>query len=377
MSPGRCRSAGDAVTFLERLVADISGRGALTFADYMQRALYDPEFGYYTSGPARTGWGGHFLTSPEIDPVFGELWSAGIEQVWEGCGAPEHFEVVEIGPGEGGFAASVLEYASQRPLGDALTYRLVERNPRARERQEARLAGRRVSWSGSVEALPPLGAACVISNEVLDNLPVHVFERMHDHVLEVWVRAVDGHLQEALMPPHDPALASEIFVPEGHRVEVCPAATELVTALAGRMVRGALVFIDYGMETEQLATRREGTIVCYSDAGTDTNPLERPGEKDITHHVDWGRLRHAISAAHAHPIGQFSQADVLRRLGSGEVDARLRADHQAAVNDKRGIDAVRAVSRRQALGALLDPGGLGGFQVMVGLKDMDPPAFLD
>jgi SAM-dependent MidA family methyltransferase len=364
------------VTVLKRLVADISERGALTFADYMQRALYDPEFGYYTSGPARTGWGGHFVTSPEIDPVFGELWAAGIEQIWETCGAPEHFEVVEIGPGEGGFAASVLEYAADRPLGDALTYRLVERNPQARERQKARLAGRSASWSESVKALPPLGAACVIANEVLDNLPVHIFERTGGHLLEVWVRAVDGRLQEALMPPHNPSLTSEVFAPEGHRIEVCPAAADLVATLVGRVVRGALVFIDYGMETEQLAARREGTIACYSDTGTDTDPLERPGEKDITHHVDWGALRHAISAAHAHSIGQLPQADVLRSLGSGEVDERLRAEHQGAVDDKRGVEAVRAISRRQALGALLDPGGLGGLQVMVGLKDINPPAFL-
>ncbi|MGH2729464.1 MAG: class I SAM-dependent methyltransferase, partial [Actinomycetota bacterium] len=84
----------------ERVRAD----GPMTFADYMSLALYDPDFGYYASGAERTGWRGHFLTSSELDPAWAALWARGFEQIWDGCGRPDHFTLVEVGPGEGTFA---------------------------------------------------------------------------------------------------------------------------------------------------------------------------------------------------------------------------------------------------------------------------------
>ena len=362
------------MTLENRLVELIARRGPITFAEYMERALYDPDEGYY-AGPDRTGWGGHYLTSPEIDPLFGELWANGIEQIWTAAGAPEHFRVVELGPGEGGLAAAVLEAVQGRPLGAALSYLLVERSPAARRRQHARL-GDRVSWIDSTDELSDLGTACVIANEVFDNLPVHLFERSGERLLEVWVRVAQGRLTEALAPPRDPSLTADLQIPPGHRVEVCPAAGSLVTALAAGLTTGALIAIDYGLESQYLRARPEGTIVCYSDRGTDTRPLDRPGAKDITHHVDWTALRRALTAPGLEVVGPISQADVLRSLGAADADDRLHSEHRRALLDGRGADAVRALSRRQALGALLDTGGLGGLQVMAGLTGMETPSFL-
>jgi SAM-dependent MidA family methyltransferase len=97
------------MTIAHKLLVDrIRNEGAVTFADYMALALYHPEHGYYRQPQAHVGWNGHFLTSPEIDPAFGELWARAFEQVWRECGSPESFDVVEPGPGEAGFAAAVL-----------------------------------------------------------------------------------------------------------------------------------------------------------------------------------------------------------------------------------------------------------------------------
>src|SRR5688500_394644 len=106
----------------------------MPFAAYMQAALYHPQHGYYATGARRTGWEGDFVTSPELDPAFGELWARAFEEIWSGCGRPASFRVVEVGPGEGGFAAAVLA-AVNGELGAVLEYCLVERSPDAEARQ--------------------------------------------------------------------------------------------------------------------------------------------------------------------------------------------------------------------------------------------------
>ncbi|MGH2694669.1 MAG: SAM-dependent methyltransferase, partial [Actinomycetota bacterium] len=116
------------MTALGEIIAErIRAGGPMPFAAFMSLALYHHRHGYYADA-ARTGFAGHFLTSPELDPAFGELWAEGLARIWDACGRPERFEVIEVGPGEGTFAAAVLA-AAPRELAAALVYRLVERMP--------------------------------------------------------------------------------------------------------------------------------------------------------------------------------------------------------------------------------------------------------
>ena len=149
----------------------------------MELALYHPQHGYYSSGRVRTGRAGHFMTSAELDPSFGELWARAIEQTWELCGRPARLNVVEIGGGEGGFAAAVLASA-QVPL----SYVLVERVGEVERRQRERLVDfDNVNWIRSLDAVSPGSAHFVIAVEVLDNSPVHVIERAAGSLREIYV----------------------------------------------------------------------------------------------------------------------------------------------------------------------------------------------
>jgi len=44
------------------------GPSPISFAEYMQRALYAPGVGYYSSGRQKFGAGGDFITAPELSP---------------------------------------------------------------------------------------------------------------------------------------------------------------------------------------------------------------------------------------------------------------------------------------------------------------------
>ncbi|MDQ3958476.1 MAG: SAM-dependent methyltransferase [Actinomycetota bacterium] len=354
----------------------IRRHGPMPFAAYMQLALYHPRFGYYAGGRVRSGWGGHFITSPELDPAYGSLWARGFEDVWERCGKPAEFSVVEVGPGEGGFAHAVLT-AITGGFARALDYRLVERVPALEERQRARLTGFDPRWFPAVAEVPPVRHGVVFVNEVLDNLPVHVVERARGEVFEVCVDVGRDGLVESLRPPAGPELGAwltraGIDVPEGHRVEVSMSAESFVRRCAALFDTGALVVVDYGAAAEELARRPRGSLVTYSEEGAAADPLARPGEQDITSHVNWTVVARACTEAGLDVHGPIAQREVLRRLGAAEIDGLLRQEHARAVAEGRGVDAVRTLSRRGALGALLDPAGLGGLQVVIGSRGVVP-----
>src|SRR5688500_17649946 len=55
----------------EIIIATIRNQATpLSFADYMQLALYYPGFGYYASGNQKLGASGDFITAPELSPLF-------------------------------------------------------------------------------------------------------------------------------------------------------------------------------------------------------------------------------------------------------------------------------------------------------------------
>lgn len=365
----------------KQLQARIAQEGPLPFAAFMSLALYDPKFGYYTSAATRQGWRGHYLTSPELDPAFGELWCRGFEQIWVTSGSPTEFTVIEIGPGEGSFAAAVLASA-QGPFARSLRYVLVERSPVVQERQRARLSSfEAVSWARSVTELEAIAHGCIFSNEVLDNLPVHLVECRDGKLLEVCVDNGPGGLEWTLREPTNPQLLAffdrmDTTVPDGHRVEVALAAESFVARTAAAIASGALVYVDYGAGAAELFARPQGTLVCYSQAGVDDRPLERPGEKDITSHANWTAVEGACLNAGFELHARQTQRNVLESLGLHELHEQLKDAHDVALSERRGADALGALSRRQALGALSDPAGLGRLEVLVATKQIPAPAFV-
>jgi SAM-dependent MidA family methyltransferase len=360
----------------EILVARIRDSGPMPFAAFMSLALYHPQHGYYTAGPARVGWRGHFLTSPELDPGYGELWARGFADVWHRCGEPTSFEVIEIGPGEGTFAAAVLGSVTGR-FADALTYRLVERSPALRERQEKALRDfPRVEWSPSITEVATVGHAVVFANEVLDNLPVHLVERTTDGLREICVGLQDERLVFVDLEPSNPELERflercGVEVPEGHRSEITLAAESFVGRVARMFEAGCAIFVDYGSDATDLVSRPRGSLLAYSQAGTDEKVLDQVGSKDITAHANWTAVANACRRSGLEVTEPISQRAALESLGLHELHEHLRESHRLAIEEKRGADAIASISRRQALGALADPGGLGGLLTLVAGRGLD------
>jgi SAM-dependent MidA family methyltransferase len=361
------------VSLEEAIAGEIHGEGPISFGRFMHLALYHPEGGYYASAPDRVGWEGHFLTSPVLDPAFGELWAEGFRRVWVACGRPSYFEIIEVGPGDGSFAASVL-LSIPDDFGSVLTYRLVERNPPSRRRQQLLLEGEtRTAWSSSLDDVPPPGAGCVFANEVLDNLPVELARAAGAGVEQAFVDATGGEFQ--LVWRTAAAEVTGFFergLPPETIAEVGLEAVRFAARSARTLDRGAVVFVDYGDEEAGLLRRPGGTLLCYSQSGIDDRPLERPGHKDITAHANWTAIRRALSSEGMGVAGPIGQRAALIELGLEVIDDRLREE----MGSGGGIGAIRAISRRGALAILADPSGMGGFGVMVGGREIDPHTIL-
>lgn len=279
-----------AVALSESLRARIAREGAISFRDFMAAALYDPAHGYYGSGRATIGRGGDFFTNVSVGPLFGRLLAWQFAGMWERLGRPAEFTIVEQGAHRGDFASDVLD-ALPAECRSATTYRIVEPIEAFRTAQRAAL-GERAVWHTVVEELPPF-TGVHFSNELLDAMPVHLVTWTGREWLErcVTVRDegfvfVDRPIASAALRAHAGTIPP---VPAGYVTEVNLEALDWIDALGARLSRGWVLAIDYGFERSEFFApeRLSGTLRAYAAHRLEPDPLARPGELDLTAHVEF------------------------------------------------------------------------------------------
>jgi len=272
----------------------------MPFDRFMERALYDPEAGYYASGRSVIGRRGDFFTSVSVGPVFGEILAGQFVEMWRALGEPAGFALVEQGAGDGQLARDILDALASTPMARVPLF-IIEPSDVLQAAQAGNLAGRNVSWVNDAAALPPF-CGVHYSNELFDAFPVHLVRSTGDGWAELHV----GHENRAFTWREMPAageLAGIVATfparPKGFTAEVCFSHRPLLLALAAKITRGFLLAVDYGMTRESLLAehRAEGTLACYRGHRRDSDPLEAPGEKDITAHVDFSLLASDAAAA--------------------------------------------------------------------------------
>ncbi len=350
------------MTLRERLVARIRARGPMTFAEYMEAALFDPDEGYYATRVA-LGFEGDYLTAPDLGPAFGRSLARAFADLWTQLGKPALWDLVEAGAGRGTLLRDVLgSLERERPdASKSARPAIVEVSPRLREQQLAALDGRDIRWASEARALAPLQGV-VFANEVLDAFPVHVLARTADGVREVFVDERHGALVETLRPTSLPDLRWRVpeRLPLGGRWEVSARAEGWVASLAAALTRGYVIFIDYGGDEDELLTRLgAGTVRGFWRHHLLTNPYADPGRHDLTASVNFTAIRRAAEGAGFAFVGRATQREVLLTLGIRDTAARSVSP----------LAQLRDASHRSAIDTLLDPAGFGAFQIVCFAKD--------
>ena len=342
----------------------ISTSGAITFAEFMEVALYHSD-GYYSKrGPI--GAGGDYFTSPVAHPAFGALICVQLETMWRTLGCPSPFWVIEAGAGDGVMGEDIVRYArSQFPrLSEAISYVAVDRVSIG----ESVSDGNRIEWISST-GLPVGGVVgCVLSNELLDAMPVHRFEVKDGRPFEVYVDLdADGAFVERLVEPPSPGITDRVSsvqrqLPEGYCGEVSMGPRSWMVDVAACLRRGFVLSMDYGYEREQLYSdeRNRGTLQTYYRHTEGGSPYQRVGRQDMTAHVDFTALIEEGRQVGLRPVFLTTQGEFLHSLGYVQMEKAL-GDWGLALAVHRAN--VRAMRR------LIDTEGLGKFKVLVQEKD--------
>jgi SAM-dependent MidA family methyltransferase len=342
----------------------IQQTGPLKISDYFSLCLADPDHGYYQSREP-FGQTGDFITAPEISQLFGEMIGVFLVQAWHVQGAPENTRIVEIGPGRGTLMSDALRVISRLApaLYEQATIHMVETSERLRnvQRQTLVRVKQRISWHDAFEEIPA-GFTLMVANELFDAIPIRQFVKTRQGFCERMVGLDDtGALAFGLGPAGlDTSLLPipEEAVREGEVFEISPARAAVMQAVAGKLVRdgGTALIIDYG----HLVTGFGDTLQAVHQHEFDP-PLARPGEADLTSHVDFQVLAEAASAAGAHVHRPLTQGDFLLGLGlierAGALGAGRDSLTQATIGDAVNRLAGEGEGRMGALFKVLAVSG--------------------
>ena len=315
----------------------------MSFNDYMQLALFAPQLGYYTGGSHKIGSAGDFVTAPSLTPLFGLTLARQIEPVLRQSAG----NVYEFGAGTGELAVSLL--AGLQP--DALQhYYIMDVSPELKQRQLALIREKTPQHADKVvflDSLPDAFDGVIIGNEVLDAMASEVMRWTENGIEQMGVSIVDDQFAWTQRPVSDERILAEALRiqpdKQPYTSELHLNQTAFIATLAQKLVRGAIIMIDYGFDEAQYyhPQRSMGTLIGHYRHHVVDDPFFWPGLMDLTCHVNFTAMAQAAVDNDLDLIGYTSQAHFLFNLGITEV---LLAEHPD-VNSKAYLQAASAMQK--------------------------------
>ena len=353
------------MALIDHLKLRIANEGALNIAQFMEACLTHPAYGYYiTRDPI--GRVGDFTTAPEISQMFGELIGCWAAAVWQELGKPKPLSWIELGPGHGTLTADAMRAIEQvSGMAKEISIHLVEASPLLRQRQQQILARWRPTWHTEIGTVPN-GPSIVIANEFFDALPILQFSRDQKKWRERLVTLdKNSALSFAWSPPTSAAprhLELMAEVPNGEIVEISPCAIKLAKSLTHRLCNhgGIGLIIDYGHDAYVT-----GETLQAVRSHAYTSILEAPGEADLSAHVDFKQIAHAVKSAGGITYGPVAQGNFFVSLG---IEARVerlseKATPQQYANIKSAFERLTAPNAMGRLFKVMAVGKPGKLQL--------------
>lgn len=353
------------LNFLKSMINE-SPDHVITYADFINVALYHPELGYYMKDKPKIGREGDFITTSNISDLYGRLIAKWFAKISQQFALPLVF--CEIGGGGGRFAKAFLDewHATiQKPI----EYIIVETSPFHRKLQADLLNGvNQVTQVDSLEKIEKI-EGMIFSNELFDALPVHVIEKENGALYEVMVGIKDEELVERKVPLTDSEILSFLeenhwSLREGQRLEIPIAMGKLIQTISEKLLKGLVVTADYGYTNKEWTEpqRAKGSLRGFYQHKMIDDCLKNPGEMDITTHIHFDYLLKEGEQADLQPISKYRQDEFLLKVGILEE----LANHY----DPNPFSEVS--KRNRAIRSLIMPGGLSSyFHVVIQQKGLE------
>jgi SAM-dependent MidA family methyltransferase len=359
-------------TLLRVIKEEIAAAGGyISFARFMELALYAPGLGYYSAGNYKFGKQGDFVTAPEISNLFAKCVAKQCQQILTALTSPD---ILELGAGSGKLAGDLLQELEQLQCLPRHYY-ILEISADLRAKQNIYLEKQcpqflsRIIW---LDELPCTGfKGVILANEVIDAMPVHCFYLDNNNINEYCVTLKNNNLHWLSTPPTTPALEQQLLaiqkeftLPNHYQSEVNLLAPVWITTLSDILTEGVILLFDYGYNRREYyhPERTTGTLMCFYQHHRHTNPFELVGLQDISAHVDFTTLAESASAANASVSGYTTQAGFL--LACGLMD----------LTQTEKLSAIEQYQQNQAIKLLTLPSQMGELiKVMALSKNIDLP----
>ncbi|MFL6246496.1 MAG: SAM-dependent methyltransferase [Thermoanaerobaculia bacterium] len=344
--------------------------GRLSFRDFMELALYHPEFGYYSRRENPVGKGGDYVTAPSLSPVF----AFGIGKLFReflGRCEGEVCSFVDIGCGDGGLVRAVsalIEDERARFFGvDRALERAAARGRGVAARDAATSAGagrrRSTEFVRTLDEVPRDGAHLIFSSELYDAIPFARLVKRGEHLHELYVAERDGTLdwsEHEASPVYDDYFSERgIDLSEGQFADIALEWEAFHEDVARFMSRGLIVTLDYGFPAEKLfhsRVRRFGTAAAYSRQRVHRDLLSDPGEQDLTAHINFTDLERAGERQGARTLFFDRLAKFLLSIGVTEHDLFKPVDELEVGSAE---EAMALLEARDEARRLVLPDGMG------------------
>lgn len=356
--------------------------GYISFARFMELALYAPGLGYYSAGAYKFGKQGDFVTAPEISPLFAKCIAHQTAEIFSHLKNPDFFE---LGAGTGIFAKDFLlelETLNQLPNN----YFILEVSGELRDRQQKLFAKEipqflsRITW---LNTLPKNFTGVIFANEVMDAMPVNIFRIENQTVKERCVTVEKNQFAWISTPPTTQDLIDKVkiiqqenFLTDGYESEINLLITPWINSLANTLNQGVILLFDYGYgRTEYYHPDRScGTLMCFHQHHRHSNPLINVGTQDITSHVDFTTVAESAVDAKLNLCGYTTQSAFLLTTGLMDL-ARQDGSEKEKFQQNQGIKKLILPSEMGELVKVMGiskhfDGLLKGFQEFDRRKDL-------
>lgn len=345
----------------KELIRRISAKGPVTFAEFMDVALYWPDGGYYTSADLAWGAGGDYITSLDVSPVFSSVIARQVSEIWSLMGSPADFVLIEAGAGRGWLSQGILETLKKTSPGlySVITARCVEKNPSLRGQTSDKMI-----WHEDIKDVQGPVRGVILTNELIDSLPVHRVKVSEGLLKEVFTGFDGRSFFDVEAEPSTPRIKgyfdkAGLMPGEGALAEVNLDSIRWLSDASALLSEGFVITIDYGLPSRELYApeRKAGTLMCHYRHTLNDNPYLNIGHQDITTHVDFTALVREGERLGLGLTGFTTQKNFL--LGVGILED-LRGAGDLDGSDLADIEFNRAVGR------LIMPGGMGDtFKVLI------------
>ena len=340
-----------------------SNQGWISFDRFMEFALYDPEFGYYTGNLRKFGEKGDFVTASEISSFFAKTMCIQFEEIFLSLDK----NIIEIGAGSGKFALEVIQSLDSKKIDH---YFILEISHSLRKHQYELLIKNlpphlfgKVQW---IDQIPQEYNGIIFCNELLDALPIDLIKKSSgipyqkgvalENDLFIWK---DKAIKDLSIYDH----INLESLPDNYLAEDAIHIKSWINNISESISKGVVIIIDYGFNHSEYfhEQRSQGTLMCHFKHHAHDNPLIQVGIQDITSHVNFSYVAREASNKGLHINGFISQANFL--INCGILDLLEK------VNIEDSVLYMKSVSEIQKL---LSPSEMGDlFKVMTIEKNID------